>query len=130
MEVGTVTPKGQPGNEQPRLFRLPPDEALINRMGFNNEGAEAMAKGCPPSERRIPVAVNIGKNKATPNEKANGDYEACIQALFPYGDFLLSTSAPRTRRTCAFSMGSELSSLLEAVKNAKPKFMEARRPFW
>lgn len=119
MEVGTVTPKGQPGNEQPRLFRLPPDEALINRMGFNNEGAEAMAKRLSAlKERRIPVAVNIGKNKATPNEKANDDYEACIQALFPYGDFfVVNISSPNTPDLRSLQHGSELSSLLEAVMN-------------
>ncbi|ANY75113.1 dihydroorotate dehydrogenase (quinone) [Paenibacillus ihbetae] len=119
MEVGTVTPKAQPGNEQPRLFRLPPDEALINRMGFNNEGADAMAKRLSAlKERRIPVAVNIGKNKATPNEKANGDYEACIQALFPYGDFfVVNISSPNTPDLRSLQHGSELSSLLEAVMN-------------
>ena len=64
MEVGTVTPLAQPGNDQPRLFRLPPDEALVNRMGFNNLGAEAMAGELARlKERRIPVAVNIGKTR-------------------------------------------------------------------
>lgn len=119
MEVGTVTPKGQPGNEQPRLFRLPPDEALINRMGFNNEGAEAMARRLAGlKERRIPVAVNIGKNKVTPNEDAHRDYEACIRELFPYGDFfVVNISSPNTPDLRSLQHGSELSSLLEAVMN-------------
>lgn len=117
MEVGTVTPKGQPGNELPRLFRLPPDEALINRMGFNNEGAEAMARRLSAlKERRIPVAVNIGKNKITPNEEAHRDYETCIRELFPYGDFfVVNISSPNTPDLRSLQHGSELSSLLEAV---------------
>ncbi|GAB6926395.1 quinone-dependent dihydroorotate dehydrogenase [Paenibacillus sp. JCM 10914] len=117
MEVGTVTPKGQPGNEQPRLFRLPPDQALINRMGFNNEGAAAMADRLSALKgKRIPLAVNIGKNKATPNEKANDDYQACIQALYPYGDFfVVNISSPNTPDLRSLQHGSELSSLLEAV---------------
>ncbi|GJM84205.1 hypothetical protein HMSSN139_67010 [Paenibacillus sp. HMSSN-139] len=88
MEVGTVTPLGQPGNDRPRLFRLPPEEALINRMGFNNRGTEAMAKRLQALKRRpIPIAVNIGKNKTTPNEEAYRDYEKCISALYEYADF-------------------------------------------
>ncbi len=91
MEVGTVTPVGQPGNDRPRLFRLPPDEALVNRMGFNNLGAESMAKRLAALKHRpVPVAVNIGKNKNTPNEDAHKDYEKCISALYPYADFFCS----------------------------------------
>lgn len=117
MEVGTVTPKAQPGNELPRLFRLPTDEALINRMGFNNEGAEALARRLSRlKERRIPVAINIGKNKVTPNEDAHSDYEACIRELFPYGDFfVVNISSPNTPDLRSLQHGSELSSLLEAV---------------
>ncbi|GJM74094.1 hypothetical protein HMSSN036_63100 [Paenibacillus macerans] len=101
MEVGTVTPAGQPGNDRPRLFRLPPEEALINRMGFNNRGAEEMAARLRALKQRpIPVAVNIGKNKTTPNEEAFRDYEKCVSALYPYADFLSSISVRQTRRTC------------------------------
>lgn len=118
MEVGTVTPKGQPGNDSPRLFRLIPDEALINRMGFNNEGAEAMAerlKGL--KQRRIPVAVNIGRNKATPNETAHEDYRKCIRTLYPYGDFfVVNISSPNTPDLRSLQHGSELSKLLSEVK--------------
>ncbi|WP_054958023.1 quinone-dependent dihydroorotate dehydrogenase [Paenibacillus dakarensis] len=117
MEVGTVTPLGQPGNELPRLFRLPSDEALINRMGFNNEGAEALARRLSAlKERPIPVAVNIGKNKVTPNEEAHRDYEACIRELYPYGDFfVVNISSPNTPDLRSLQHGSELSSLLDAV---------------
>lgn len=118
MEVGTVTPKAQPGNEQPRLFRLKPEEALINRMGFNNQGTDYMARQLAAlRSRRIPIAVNIGKNKATPNEEAHLDYEQCISALYPYADFfVVNISSPNTPDLRNLQHGSELASLLEAVQ--------------
>lgn len=98
IEIGTVTPKPQIGNPQPRLFRLPKDEALINRMGFNNEGVEALVerlkKGKPEN---IIIGGNIGKNKVTPNEQATQDYAYCFNALFPYVDyFVVNVSSPNT----------------------------------
>jgi dihydroorotate dehydrogenase len=118
LEVGTVTPVGQPGNDRPRLFRLPEDEALINRMGFNNEGAEAMAgRLARLKERRVPIAVNIGKNKATPNERAPEDYRACLRALYPYGDFfVVNISSPNTPDLRKLQHGEELKALLNAVR--------------
>lgn len=117
MEVGTVTPVGQPGNELPRLFRLPPDEALINRMGFNNQGAEAMAeKLAKLPNRRIPIAVNIGKNKSTPNEEAYNDYKKCIQVLYPQADFfVVNISSPNTPDLRSLQHGNELADLLEQI---------------
>ncbi|MBW7477711.1 quinone-dependent dihydroorotate dehydrogenase [Paenibacillus oenotherae] len=116
-EVGTVTPKGQAGNELPRLFRLPPDEALINRMGFNNEGADAMVERLAAGKKRsIPVAVNIGKNKVTPNELAHEDYRACLQKLYKYGDFfVVNISSPNTPDLRALQHGDELRLLLRTV---------------
>ncbi|WP_238649982.1 quinone-dependent dihydroorotate dehydrogenase [Paenibacillus piscarius] len=118
MEVGTVTPVGQPGNDSPRLFRLLPDKALINRMGFNNEGAEAMAQRLRKlKKRRIPVAVNIGRNKVTPNELAHEDYRQCIRTLYPYGDFfVVNISSPNTPDLRSLQHGSELAHLLAQVK--------------
>lgn len=126
LEVGTVTPKGQAGNEQPRLFRLPPDEALINRMGFNNDGADVMAERLSKLPRRhIPLAVNIGKNKLTPNENAADDYRACVQKLFPYGDFfVVNISSPNTPDLRALQHGDELRLLLDAVKDEMVKQAE------
>lgn len=126
LEVGTVTPKGQAGNDQPRLFRLPPDEALINRMGFNNDGADVMAERLAKlPRRRIPLAVNIGKNKLTPNENAADDYRACIQKLFPYGDFfVVNISSPNTPDLRALQHGDELRNLLDAVKDEMGKQAE------
>ncbi|MFC0332064.1 quinone-dependent dihydroorotate dehydrogenase [Paenibacillus sepulcri] len=116
-EVGTVTPKGQAGNELPRLFRLPPDEALVNRMGFNNEGTAAMAQRLADGKKRsIPIAVNIGKNKSTPNELAHEDYRACIKALYTYGDFfVVNISSPNTPDLRALQHGDELRLLLSTV---------------
>jgi dihydroorotate dehydrogenase len=83
VEIGTVTPRSQPGNPQPRLFRLPADEALINRMGFNNDGAEAVAARLRlRHDRRLIIGGNIGKNKDTPNEQAGDDYVAAKYAGF------------------------------------------------
>ncbi len=118
MEVGTVTPKAQAGNEQPRLFRLPPDEALINRMGFNNDGTAAMARHLAQRKvKRIPLAVNIGKNKVTPNELAHEDYRACIKDLYTYGDFfVVNISSPNTPDLRDLQHGDELKNLLGAVR--------------
>ena len=120
IEVGTVTPKAQPGNELPRLFRLPQDEALINRMGFNNLGAEYLAKQLVGiqklKQKRIPVAINIGKNKLTSNEAAMDDYMACIRILYPYGDFfVVNISSPNTPDLRKLQHGDELRQLLHAV---------------
>ncbi|WP_308634663.1 quinone-dependent dihydroorotate dehydrogenase [Paenibacillus silvisoli] len=116
-EVGTVTPVGQAGNELPRLFRLPSDEALINRMGFNNDGAAVMAERLANYKiRPIPIAVNIGKNKTTPNELAHEDYRACLQALYTYGDFfVVNISSPNTPDLRALQHGDELKLLLSTV---------------
>ncbi|MBD2872808.1 quinone-dependent dihydroorotate dehydrogenase [Paenibacillus arenilitoris] len=116
-EVGTVTPKGQAGNELPRLFRLPPDEALINRMGFNNDGTAAMAERLSKRRiHRIPIAVNIGKNKVTPNEQAHEDYRTCIRDLYTYGDFfVVNISSPNTPDLRDLQHGEELRNLLGAV---------------
>jgi dihydroorotate dehydrogenase len=117
MEVGTVTPQPQAGNERPRLFRLPTDSALINRMGFNNIGAKAMAANLRRlSIHTIPVGINIGKNKATPNERAADDYRECLRMLYPYGDFfVVNISSPNTPDLRNLQHGDELRTLLAAV---------------
>ncbi|MEC0228989.1 quinone-dependent dihydroorotate dehydrogenase [Paenibacillus alba] len=117
MEVGTITPKPQPGNELPRLFRLPEDKALINRMGFNNVGTDEMARNLQKTGKRdIPVAINIGKNKITPNEQAEEDYRACIRELYTYGDFfVVNISSPNTPDLRNLQHGNDLKRLLDAV---------------
>ena len=97
IEIGTVTPVGQPGNEKPRLFRLPKDEALINRMGFNNGGSKAAAARLKKRRSKIIVGGNIGKNKVTPNEDALSDYVKCFDDLFDAVDyFAVNVSSPNT----------------------------------
>ncbi|MFN8290329.1 MAG: quinone-dependent dihydroorotate dehydrogenase [Chitinophagaceae bacterium] len=102
VEIGTVTPLPQPGNDTPRLFRLPKDKALINRMGFNNEGVKAVAgrlKVWKEKKRgsKLIIGGNIGKNKVTPNEDAWKDYEICFKELHPYADyFVVNVSSPNT----------------------------------
>ena len=100
LEIGTITPRPQPGNDRPRIFRLPEHLALINRMGFNNDGAGACAArlaALDPAARTGVVGINIGKNKSTPNEQALDDYLACIDALHPYADYVVvNISSPNT----------------------------------
>lgn len=97
IEVGTLTPKPQPGNEQPRLFRLPADRALINRMGFNNGGVVEAVERLRKRRPGIIVGGNIGKNKTTPNEQAVSDYITCFEALYPVVDyFVVNVSSPNT----------------------------------
>jgi dihydroorotate dehydrogenase len=100
VEIGTVTPKPQAGNDQPRLFRLPKDKALVNRMGFNNEGVKVVAKRLKEwKEKNSPLIIggNIGKNKVTPNEDAWKDYEICFRELFSCVDyFVVNVSSPNT----------------------------------
>lgn len=97
IEVGTVTPKAQAGNDKPRMFRLPSDEALINRMGFNNEGIDAMIRRLKKRNPKIIIGGNIGKNKNTPNEMASDDYENCFRELYNYVDyFAINVSSPNT----------------------------------
>jgi len=97
IEVGTVTPKPQPGNPKPRMFRLKADEALINRMGFNNEGVESMILRLRKRKSRVIIGGNIGKNKDTPNEQAIDDYEICFRSLFHLVDyFVVNVSSPNT----------------------------------
>lgn len=97
IEVGTVTPLPQQGNEKPRMFRLTNDEAIINRMGFNNDGVKAMVLQLRNRHRNIIIGGNIGKNKNTPNENAMDDYRLCFKELFHYVDyFAINVSSPNT----------------------------------
>lgn len=97
IEIGTVTPLPQEGNPKPRLFRLKEDNAIINRMGFNNEGLEAIIARLRRKKSNIIIGGNIGKNKDTSNEKAVHDYEICFEKLFPFVDyFVVNVSSPNT----------------------------------
>lgn len=127
IEIGTLTPKGQPGNEKPRLFRLPEDKAVINRMGFNNEGVENAVERLKKRKSKIIVGGNIGKNKITPNEEAGRDYAIAFEALFPVVDyFVVNVSSPNTPNLRALQDKEPLKALLEKLKvrnqaKSKPK---------
>lgn len=127
IEIGTVTPKPQPGNEKPRLFRLPDDEALINRMGFNNEGALAAAARLKHRNKNLIIGGNIGKNKTTPNEDALSDYLQCFETLFDVVDyFVVNVSSPNTPNLRALQERKPLTDILKGIQNAnmarqKPK---------
>jgi dihydroorotate dehydrogenase len=132
IEVGTVTPRPQPGNELPRLFRLPADEAIINRMGFNNEGVEAAVMRLKGRRSKVLVGGNIGKNKDTPNEEAFADYAACFEALFPWVDyFVVNVSSPNTPGLRALQEKEPLQNLLLGLRqlnrqkeNPRPVFLK------
>ena len=118
VELGTVTPKPQDGNPQPRLFRLPEDEALINRMGFNNAGVDALVEQLKkPRPQGLVIGGNIGKNKSTPNEKALLDYLYCFDRLFPFVDyFVVNVSSPNTPDLRALQEKEPLTELLTALQ--------------
>ena len=133
VEVGTVTPLAQPGNPKPRMFRLPKAQALINRFGFNNEGLDAFianvkrsslyrqrqntAKGKAPP---MLLGLNIGKNAATPIERATDDYLACLDGVYPYADYVtINISSPNTKNLRALQSDEALDSLLGAIAHRR-----------
>ncbi|MBB4080089.1 dihydroorotate dehydrogenase [Lewinella aquimaris] len=119
LELGTVTPLPQGGNPHPRLFRLPADRALINRMGFNNEGVEALARRLLRDGRpdRVVLGGNIGKNKATPNEEATTDYVTCFERLFSLVDyFVVNVSSPNTPNLRELQDRAPLTALLTKLQ--------------
>lgn len=122
IEVGTVTPKPQDGNPKPRLFRLPQDKGLINRMGFNNGGVEEMIKRLETRKTKIIIGGNIGKNKMTPNEQAEDDYLSCFEALFPVVDyFVVNVSSPNTPNLRELQDKEPLTALLTALSEVNEK---------
>jgi dihydroorotate dehydrogenase len=124
IEIGTLTPKAQPGNDKPRLFRLPQDHAIINRMGFNNGGVAEAVQRLSNRKSRVIVGGNIGKNKSTPNEEALNDYALCFEALYEYVDyFVVNVSSPNTPGLRELQEKEPLRKLLAYVKElsaAKP----------
>jgi dihydroorotate dehydrogenase len=116
IEIGTLTPKPQPGNPKKRLFRLPQDKALINRMGFNNQGVSAAIPRLQKNKNII-IGGNIGKNKMTPNEKAVEDYTYCFDALYPYVDyFVVNVSSPNTPNLRELQEKKPLTDLLNTLQ--------------
>ncbi len=132
IEIGTLTPKAQPGNDLPRMFRLPADKGLINRMGFNNEGVEKAVERLKKQSGKVIIGGNIGKNKVTPNEIALRDYDICFEALFPYVDyFVVNVSSPNTPGLRELQDKEPLTALLNHVvklnsakENPKPVLLK------
>lgn len=132
IEIGTVTPRAQPGNPKPRLFRLPADEALINRMGFNNEGVDAVVERLKNRKSDVIIGGNIGKNKDTANEDALSDYLICFEKLFDVVDyFVINVSSPNTPGLRALQEKEPLTKLLNGIqqknksyRNPKPVFLK------
>jgi dihydroorotate dehydrogenase len=123
VEVGTVTGEPQPGNPRPRLFRLPADRAVVNRLGFNNDGAEAVARRLARRASRahadVVLGINIGKTKLVPDQEAVADYEKSARLLAPYADYLVvNVSSPNTPGLRDLQATARLSPLLEAVRRA------------
>lgn len=123
VEVGTVTPKPQPGNPKPRMFRLPEARALINRLGFNNDGLDAFLRNVQqaqcrsqPGENRLLLGLNIGKNAATPIENATSDYLICLEGVYPHADYVtVNISSPNTQNLRALQSDAALDALLGAI---------------
>jgi dihydroorotate dehydrogenase len=132
VEIGTLTPLPQPGNPKPRLFRLPADKALINRMGFNNQGVEAAAARLRHKKERVIVGGNIGKNKVTANEDATKDYIACFKELYNVVDyFVVNVSSPNTpglrdlqEKEPLMQLLNELSQLNKQMGTPKPLLLK------
>ena len=126
IEIGTLTPKPQPGNDKPRLFRVPEDSALINRMGFNNEGVLAAVERLKKRKSNVIVGGNIGKNKVTPNESALDDYAFCFEALYEHVDyFVINVSSPNTPGLRELQEKEPLTKLLQYVvqlSKQKPEY--------
>ena len=129
VETGTVTPKPQAGNPKPRLFRLPEDEALVNRMGFNSAGVEAVAANLGRLRRRlgVPVGVNIGKNRDTPVEEAERDYETCLLALHDVADYVaVNLSSPNTPGLRALQEPALARSLVSGLNTLRLRLAAER----
>lgn len=127
IEIGTITPKPQAGNPQPRLFRLPDDQSLINRMGFNNGGLDEAIERLKNRKTDVLIGGNIGKNKVTPNEEAANDYLICFNGLHPYVDyFVVNVSSPNTPNLRALQEKEPLKHILNSLQEAGKAFSEKK----
>ncbi len=120
IEIGTVTPRPQPGNPRPRIFRLPEARAIINRMGFNNQGVDALVANVQAARYRGILGINIGKNFDTPIERAADDYLACLEKVYPLASYVtVNISSPNTSQLRQLQGESELDALLAALRAAQ-----------
>lgn len=134
IEVGTVTPRAQPGNPMPRMFRLPQAKAIINRMGFNNGGVDAFVKNVQASRfyqnREGILGLNIGKNADTPIERAVDDYLICLNKVYPYASYVtINISSPNTKNLRQLQGASELDALLSQLKDAQQRLADEHKRY-
>ncbi len=126
IEVGTVTPLEQPGNPKPRLFRNRADKSLLNRLGFNNKGVEALVKNLKKRKSTIPIGVSIGKNFDTPNEEAYRDYLFCLEKVYEYSSYIaINISSPNTKDLRELSNHKFLGDLLKIIKDKQNELSES-----
>jgi dihydroorotate dehydrogenase len=132
VEVGTTTPRPQPGNDKPRMFRLPRHEAVINRLGFNNDGVDALVRNVQRSAYRGVLGINIGKNKDTPNEKAVDDYLFCLEKVYPHATYVtVNISSPNTQGLRDLQEEATLRRFIETLREAQERLGSqagARKP--
>ncbi len=123
IEIGTTTPRAQPGNPKPRMFRLPEQQAIINRLGFNNEGVDALVRNVGRARRnRALLGINIGKNKDTPNESAESDYLFCLERVYPLADYItVNISSPNTAGLRELQEEQALRRLVGSLREAQEK---------
>ena len=118
IEIGTITPRPQAGNPHPRLFRLPKANAIINRMGFNNDGVDQLVENVKAAKFKGVLGINIGKNADTPVEKAVDDYLICLEKVYNYASYItVNISSPNTKNLRSLQSGDALTELLETLKN-------------
>ena len=125
IEIGTITPEPQPGNPEPRLFRLPEAKAIINRMGFNNDGVDQLIENVKAAKFKGVLGINIGKNAATPVENAVDDYLICLEKVYNYASYItVNISSPNTKNRRSLQSGDALTELLETLKKRQLELAE------
>ena len=128
LEVGTVTPRPQPGNPKPRMFRLPERDALINRLGFNNQGLDAFLANVTRAKYKGVLGLNIGKNFDTPNDKAVGDYLTCLRGVYPHASYVtVNISSPNTKGLRDLQAADQLEQLLSTLKDEQAKLAKTHK---
>lgn len=126
IEVGTVTPRPQPGNPQPRLFRIPQANAIVNRFGFNNDGVDVLVRNVQQADFRGPIGINIGKNFDTPNERAVEDYLTCLRKVYAHAAYVVvNISSPNTKNLRQLQEKDALQDLLVALKQEQARLADA-----
>ena len=126
IELGTVTPRSQAGNQKPRLFRIPESNALVNRLGFNNKGVDYLIDKVKSSKRNGVIGINIGKNKDTPIEEAHLDYEYCLRKVYPLADYItINISSPNTENLRDLQQSENLQKLLDHIRATRSVLQNA-----